>query len=653
MNWKNLLGIKTISDKIQEYKTLVSDMDAILLEGANLQKSLADIDGLRQSIAISSDIEKSISRYNKAKKDHEEAVVKCANKKGQIEKAINKLKNDPDVGGIISDNENIRDMRSLMRDGKIKREMYFDFIKKTKGKNQYADSIIVRYPQPENGVHNSITQGAQVLLLERVEDNIPSNLWCIPGGSIEIGEDAFECAKRELFEETNLNLGAYPQLSKDMPDLEFVGERKDKDIEISYYKAVVPEFDALNIILDSDEHCSYVWCPIEKLSDYEFQYDDQRKIVEQVLMPWKIVSDAVELYNDGIITKSVFDAILDKNMDSITKANKHYFSEKEREELAKEGEAMPDGSFPIRNTQDLKDAIRLAGMAKNPNKARKWIKKRAKELGEEDLIPETWLEKTLDTENCGCLATESIDGEKKKVEKSIDSLSEEQRSTILDMLYSRLSEEFNAWYQYYIPTKFLQGNERVSVEKTFIEHADDELNDHAGKLLQRISELGGDITKLDTPNKWIEQAKCEYLTPLNPYDVIPLIIQNKEAEECAIRGYEELAKYTQHLDPTTYFMALEILKDEEEHLRDLKDFLADMDVPFEKSKKDEPKKVEKVKEVEVKEEKQEKSPDDFVKETSTDELIEFISNKGSDEELIEIAKEEIKRRFSLKKEDEK
>lgn len=35
--------------------------------------------------------------------------------------------------------------------------------------------------------------------------------------------------------------------------------------------------------------------------------------------------------------------------------NKHDFPEKERRELAKEGEAMKDGSFPIRNTQDLKD----------------------------------------------------------------------------------------------------------------------------------------------------------------------------------------------------------------------------------------------------------------------------------------------------------
>lgn len=46
--------------------------------------------------------------------------------------------------------------------------------------------------------------------------------------------------------------------------------------------------------------------------------------------------------------------------------NKHYFSEGERKKLAKEDEAMPDGSFPIRNTQDLKDAIRSVGRAKTP-----------------------------------------------------------------------------------------------------------------------------------------------------------------------------------------------------------------------------------------------------------------------------------------------
>ena len=70
--------------------------------------------------------------------------------------------------------------------------------------------------------------------------------------------------------------------------------------------------------------------------------------------------------------------------------NKHDFSEKERESLSKKGEAMPDGSFPIRNTQDLKDAIRSVGRAKDIEAARRWIKKRAKEMGEENILPEDW-----------------------------------------------------------------------------------------------------------------------------------------------------------------------------------------------------------------------------------------------------------------------
>lgn len=61
--------------------------------------------------------------------------------------------------------------------------------------------------------------------------------------------------------------------------------------------------------------------------------------------------------------------------------NKHDFHEKERQALAKEGEAMKDGSFPIRNEQYLKDAIRSVGRAKDPAAAKRWITKRAKELG--------------------------------------------------------------------------------------------------------------------------------------------------------------------------------------------------------------------------------------------------------------------------------
>jgi len=66
------------------------------------------------------------------------------------------------------------------------------------------------------------------------------------------------------------------------------------------------------------------------------------------------------------------------------------FSEKQRKDLAKKGAAMPDGSFPISTRGDLENAVRAVGRASNPSAARAHIKKRAKALGAEDLLPSSW-----------------------------------------------------------------------------------------------------------------------------------------------------------------------------------------------------------------------------------------------------------------------
>lgn len=69
--------------------------------------------------------------------------------------------------------------------------------------------------------------------------------------------------------------------------------------------------------------------------------------------------------------------------------NEKEFNAEEREDLAKKGYALPDGSFPIENVEDLKNAIQAFGRAKDQPAAAKHIAKRAKALGAEDLIPDT------------------------------------------------------------------------------------------------------------------------------------------------------------------------------------------------------------------------------------------------------------------------
>jgi hypothetical protein len=62
----------------------------------------------------------------------------------------------------------------------------------------------------------------------------------------------------------------------------------------------------------------------------------------------------------------------------------------ERKALADKGHAMPDGSYPIRNTDDLDNAISSIGRAKDPAATKSYISRRAKELGATDTLPKDW-----------------------------------------------------------------------------------------------------------------------------------------------------------------------------------------------------------------------------------------------------------------------
>jgi 8-oxo-dGTP pyrophosphatase MutT (NUDIX family) len=67
------------------------------------------------------------------------------------------------------------------------------------------------------------------------------------------------------------------------------------------------------------------------------------------------------------------------------------FTDQQRQKLAKQGKAMPGGRYPIVNRKDLQNAIHAVGRGKGDHDAiRAHIKKRAKAIGAEDLIPSSW-----------------------------------------------------------------------------------------------------------------------------------------------------------------------------------------------------------------------------------------------------------------------
>ena len=77
---------------------------------------------------------------------------------------------------------------------------------------------------------------------------------------------------------------------------------------------------------------------------------------------------------------------------------KRAFSKTEREHAAISGQALPGGSFPIKNIQDLKNAIQSFGRAKDKDAAKSHIIARAKALGQMNLIPDNWKNTEAETE---------------------------------------------------------------------------------------------------------------------------------------------------------------------------------------------------------------------------------------------------------------
>lgn len=82
-------------------------------------------------------------------------------------------------------------------------------------------------------------------------------------------------------------------------------------------------------------------------------------------------------------------------LESLFHESSEKFDTKERKKLTSKGEAEKDGSFPIRNTSDLKNAIHDYGRAGHKESDKNWIKKRAKELGAEDILPDNWKKESV------------------------------------------------------------------------------------------------------------------------------------------------------------------------------------------------------------------------------------------------------------------
>ena len=143
---------------------------------------------------------------------------------------------------------------------------------------------------------------------------------------------------------------------------------------------------------------------------------------------------------------------------------------------------------------------------------------------------------------------------------------------LIKILNEAYTEEWLAYYQYWIGAKLITGQFKKNIEEEFLEHAKEEL-EHANMLANRILQLGG--TPIINPDDWSKLAKCKYEAPLNE-DALSLVNQNLDSERCAAGRYQGICEMCFGKDHETFRIAEYILMQELEHEQEMEDFIKDM-----------------------------------------------------------------------------
>jgi bacterioferritin len=143
-----------------------------------------------------------------------------------------------------------------------------------------------------------------------------------------------------------------------------------------------------------------------------------------------------------------------------------------------------------------------------------------------------------------------------------------QREQVVELLRKAYWMEVETVMSYIANSVNPDGVRAQEVKESLEEDIQEEL-DHAKRFAERIKELYGVV-----PGSEGFEAEQSYLQPPDDQvDIVHVIRGVIEAETGAIEHYNRIIEVTDGIDPVTQDMVVEILRDEQGHLRLFEGFL--------------------------------------------------------------------------------
>jgi 8-oxo-dGTP pyrophosphatase MutT (NUDIX family) len=127
-----------------------------------------------------------------------------------------------------------------------------------------------------------VTWKDKFLIVRRGNDVIQTGKWCVPCGYLDYNESVEECAIREIFEESGIDIRQYPHELK----LDYVNSSPDhtRNQDIGFHYTIEMNSDEepkvdLNAV-DSNETTDVKWIGLGELNDFIFAFNHDKKILK-------------------------------------------------------------------------------------------------------------------------------------------------------------------------------------------------------------------------------------------------------------------------------------------------------------------------------------------------------------------------------------
>ena len=295
---RRILGLETNDEKLARFNETNNSIAELSRKIDNIAEEFTvkneSFKSLLKSGSLDQQVKQNIQkRYDNFLNYHKQELQPIVKQRRELRKQHEVFLKDSSLFKAIRDINIIGTAKEKYLSGDINQNQFDTIIKARQGKVKYSDIIL-------------FNEEGKFLILQRSneEDDKLANMWGVPGGHVDAGEEFYDAAVRELWEESGITC----------KEIEEIGIYEDQNVEIHYFIGNVSSKEIMTAI-QAGEAQDLKWIHIDDMPDYNMPFnmaDNLLKFIKEESDSgyWGKLETALK---QGKIEKSFYDELLLKS----------------------------------------------------------------------------------------------------------------------------------------------------------------------------------------------------------------------------------------------------------------------------------------------------------------------------------------------------